>query len=148
MNKDIIKQMEPTDAALRSLAEALYAGIIAAIIQLVRPFMERFPDGIPCSLLYRYIDEDLEQSIYRIKKVKVEEGRLLVLIDSNNGGLRPEEMTAEYDEDFCDENTDELTGQPRSDMFSIDYAKTIYDYLLHYGIPRLIEKYGDEDSGQ
>lgn len=137
--KDIIKQMEPVNTALHSMREALYAAIVAAIIQLIRPFMGKFPEGIPCNFLYRYIDSDLMQAVYRIKKIKVEGNTLLALIDSDNGQTSPDEMTAEYDEDFYDEDTDELSII-RSDTFRIDYVQSIYDQLHDYVIPRLLRK--------
>ena len=141
--EDIIKQMEPTNAALHSLREALYAAIVSAIIQLVRPFMTLFPDGISCNFLYRYINEDCCQSVYRIKKIMVVGNSLLVLADSDNGNTYPEEMSADYDDDFENESADNLSVL-RADTFWIDYAQSIYDQLHGYVIPRLLKKIESE----
>lgn len=139
MQPDILKQMEPVNAALQSLREKLYNATVAAIIQLIRPLMETHPDGIECPFLYRYIDDDCEQSVYRVKKVWLDGNNLIALVDSNTGENWAADLHAgpEYDEDFGDETEENLSIRVTT-TFDIDYVTAIYDNLYKYVIPRLL----------
>lgn len=139
MQPDIIKQMEPVNAALHSLREGLYNATVAAIIQLIRPLMETHPDGIECPFLYRYIDDDCEQSVYRVKKVWLEGNYLIALVDSNTDENWASDLHAgpEYDEDFEDETEENLSVRVTT-TFDIDYVTAIYNDLHNYVIPRLL----------
>lgn len=141
MQPDIIKQMEPVNTALQSLREGLYNATVAAIIQLIRPLMETHPDGIECPFLYRYIDDDCEQSVYRVKKVRLDGNNLIALVDSNTGENWASDLHAspEYDEDFEDETEENLSVRLTT-TFDIDYITAIYDELHNYTIPRIIRE--------
>lgn len=128
------------DKAIQSMRDALYYAILAAIIELVKPFMEKNPDGIKCSLLYRYIDADLMQSVYRIKRVKVEDGKVFVLADSDKGETPADELDYNYEEDWENESMDDLSSRPFVDSFWLDYIQSIYHCLKEYDIPKLSSK--------
>lgn len=139
MQPDILKQMKPVNAALHYLREGLYNATVAAIIQLIRPLMETHPDGIKCPFLYRYIDNDCEQSVYRVKKVWLEGNYLIALVDSNTGENWAADLHAgpEYDEDFENESEENLSVRVIT-TFDIDYVTAIYNNLHNYVVPRLL----------
>ena len=128
------------DKAIQSMRDALYYAILAAIIELVKPFMEKNPDGVKCTLLYRYIDADLMQSVYRVKRVKVEDGKVFVLADSDKGETPADELDYDYEEDWENESMDDLSSPEVVSSFSLDYVQSIYHCLKDYDIPRLSRK--------
>ena len=53
------------DCTIRDFRSTLYSLICAAISELIRPF----GGSLDIELMYRYIDEDREQSIYRVTRI-------------------------------------------------------------------------------
>lgn len=132
--KNILKELEPTNAIINGLQDNLYQLYVTAIIRLIRPFMEQHPDGIVCTFCFRFIDEDLMQSIRRIKKVWVNGNDLFILEDEDDGEHRPEDVYAQDDDCFTNETSTELSFSGGD----LALVEAIYDQLYSFVIPRLI----------
>ena len=134
--RKILTQLEPANAIINTLRDALYQAVVNAIVQLIRPFMDQFPDGVDCTFCYRFIDSDLMQSIRRIKKVWVDGNDLFILEDEDNGEHRPEDVYAQDDDCFMNETSTELSFSGGD----LALVEAIYDQLYSFVIPRLIQK--------
>jgi len=110
----------------------LYMLCVSAIRALITPYA----DGVQMKHLFRYIDDDCEQSIYRVKKVQLVDGKVVITFDSNTGETFASDVHADYDEDF--ENESELVlDDVKPYYFDLDFIYSIWYDLENYTIPRL-----------
>jgi len=122
------------DLRIKEAAIAFHSTIVRGIMNLLKPY----PDGVETGILYRYIDDDNNQSIYRVKKLTKVNGQLLYTYDSYNGMDYAADVGPDWDDCFEDEQTEDLAG-PHSHPFDIDFTWFIYNELYNYYIPRLEE---------
>lgn len=137
MKEKIKKLSVSLNEELRQCKAALYEKTVSAIINILQAAATR---ECPVAIMFRYVDDDKEQSIYRIKKVSLnEKNELIVLYDSNTGDSYASDVRFEYNEDFEGEDTFNFSDKA-SDIFSIKMALEIYSSLVNYDLPRFLKK--------
>ena len=141
MEENIKKLSASLNEELQKCKAALYEKTVSAIINILQAAATR---ECPVAIMFRYIDDDNEQSIYRIKKVSLnEKNELIVLYDSNTGDSYASDVHFEYNEDFEGEDTFNFSDKA-SDIFSIEMALEIYSSMVNYDLPRFLKKRKEE----
>ena len=122
---------------IKKAAFLLYSSILDGIRELV----SRYADGVSLKFLYRYVNDDCEQDIYRVKKVWVEDGKVFCLYDSFNNSDYPSDVYYADDDCFENEQTDCLSEFTVDSIypFDVDFVWAIYCNLRDWTIPRLEE---------
>lgn len=113
------------DSLIVSLKGSLYEALVIALSAIV----ESLGGKISCKFLYRYIDSDAEQDIYRIKELFLQNGILFYRYDSYNGETNAADVQADYDEDFENEDTVAFMDVVKVTTFDIDFISDIYNYI-------------------
>lgn len=139
--REVLSRMSLIDVNLKDMRSNLYRSYLFAILDMVRPLMKEFPDGITSRFCFRYIDDDNEQSVYRVKKVKVageNMNTLLVLMDTNNGDSWPSDIHAseDYDDDFENERWEDFNIDHPT-ILDVDFIHQLYIELHDYTLVRL-----------
>lgn len=137
----VLKQDEILNKEIQECKSALYQKTVTAIVSLLHHAATR---ECPVEIMFRYVDDDCEQSIYRIKKVYLDEdNHLLAVYDSNNGENDAADVRFEYDEDFEKEETLDFSVSTAG-TFDIELVLKIYSSLVNYDIPRFLKKRKEE----
>ena len=137
----VLKHNEILNKEIQECKSALYQKTVTSIVSLLHHAATR---ECPVEIMFRYVNDNCEQSIYRIKKVSLnEKNELIVLYDSNTGDRYASDVYFEYDEDFDGEDTFNFSDKA-SDIFSIEMAQEIYSSLVNYDIPRFLKKRKEE----
>lgn len=110
----------------------LFDLIYAAILNLVLPY-----GSLDVKCLHRYIDENCEQSITRVKKIWIDNGELFVNTDENNSESYPSDVHFDYDEDFEKETEWKLNSFSKHEADNVMLLYDLYDEIYNYAIPRL-----------
>lgn len=137
--KEILSNVKIDSGVIDQLRKTHYDVIVNGIRRMVEPLMDVFPNGLKCPFCYRYIDDDNEQSVYRIKNVSVEDGRVIILMDSNNGESWASDIHAgpEYDDDFENEQSWCASDNANPSFLDIEMVAQLYRELFNYVLPRL-----------
>ena len=115
----------------------LYDYIVKTIMEIIAPFGGR----LPVRLLYRYIDGDCEQSLYRVTEIYVKEGQLWMTVAGDLGESRAAEVHFNYEEDFGEtwpENLSVMHGDGTA--FDLDFIQALYDEVYNHALPREMEQ--------
>ena len=122
---------------INDLRQELYWAIVNAIIGLIGVVGEK----LPVRLLYRYIDDDCEQSLLRVTEVYVKNDQLWMTVASDKGDSYASDVHFDYDEDFESPSSDNLSVM-HSDKtaFDLDFIQALYEEVNHYALPRELEK--------
>lgn len=132
------------DCTIRDFRSTLYSLICAAISELIRPF----GGSLDIELMYRYIDEDREQSIYRVTRIFLKGQQLWIDVAPNNGKSYASDVRFDYDEDFEESAPDNLSATVEASPFDLDYIQAIYNEVRYYAIPRKLAKQNDENTNK
>ena len=110
----------------------LFDLLYAAILNLILPY-----GSLDLYALHRYIDDDCEQAIIRLKKIWIEDGELFIKTDENNGESYPADVHFDYDEDFEKETEWKLNSISKYEVANVMLLYDLYDEIYNYAIPRL-----------
>ena len=114
-----IKQL----ALIIDLRQTLYKACVDAIIWLIRPVGGR----LKTRLLYRYIDDDCEQSLLRVTEVFLKGGELWMKVAGDLGDSDAADVRFDYDEDFGETSEDNLSyGDTEKTAFDVDFIQALY----------------------
>ena len=138
-----ICKAEETEVALRQLAritdlrQTLYKACVNAIIWLIRPVGGR----LKTRLLYRYIDDDCEQSLLRVTEVFLKGNELWMKVASDLGESAAADVRFDYEEDFDKASEDNLSyGDTEKTAFDVDFIQALYAEVYHYALPRALKE--------
>jgi len=124
-------------ALITELRQTLYTACVDAIIWLIRPIGGR----LKTRLLYRYIDDDCEQSLLRVTEVFLKRNELWMKVAGDIGDSDAADVRFDYDEDFGKASEDNLSyGDTEKTAFDVDFIQALYDEVVHYALDRALEE--------
>lgn len=115
-----------------------YWSVYWALAQVLKPYKK-----IPVELMFRYIDDDCEQDIIRVKKVYLNEhDEVCYISDEWNGQDWAADVRFDYNDCFKDEGEGNLFEATPESLFNLDFINELYNEVVNYAIPKL------ENNGQ
>ena len=125
------------NAHVAKLREVLYCGCIDAITFLISPLGGR----LKTRLLYRYIDDDCEQSLLRVTEVFLKGGELWMKVAGDLGDSDAADVRFDYDEDFGETSEDNLScDDTEKTAFDVDFIQALYTEVYYYALPRALKE--------
>ncbi len=112
-----------------------------AIYYALKDVLKENGGSVECELMYRYIDSDCEQDIYRVKKVYLNEYEEVCYIsDEWNGEDYAADVRFDYDDCFKDEGEGNLWLAGADTMFNLDFINELYHEVVDYALPKIYAK--------
>ena len=128
-----------------NISTTLYAAILSKIKECLSCISEK---SVDCQMVFRYIDDDLEQDVIRVKQVRVDGDHLVCVSDTWNREGYAADVHFDDDWAFEDEGTTVLDDQNipvLNGTFPLDFLVAVYNEVTDYAIPRALSRQAEKD---